>query len=95
MNAAPGGVAHQARAVRVTVVDTWTAYRLEVGDAETVASVKRRALTTARIDPARAERYDVKVGGALVRDESRTLAAAGAGDGAALVILSRRRRPAR
>jgi hypothetical protein len=82
-------------AVRVTLADTWETHTIVAGASESVGAVKRIALATAHIDPARASRYDVKFGGALVRDESTSLAALGAQAGTSLVVLSRRRRPVR
>jgi hypothetical protein len=81
--------------VRVAVADAWETFAFAVGPSEGVAALKRRALDAARIAPARADRYDVKLGGALVADESRTLAELGVRDGAQLVVLYRRRRPVR
>ena len=81
--------------LRVTIADTWEVHRLEAAEGESVEAVKRRALAAARIDPAQASRYEVKFGGALVRDEARALAELGVRSGAPLVVLSRRRRPVR
>jgi hypothetical protein len=81
--------------IRVTVGDTWAPLALRVNPDETVAAVKARALAAQGIAAPRHARYEVKLGGALVRDESCTLAAGGVRPGAALVILSRRRRPVR
>ncbi len=81
--------------LRVTVADTWEVCPLEARKNESVADVKRRALEAARIDPARAEGYEVKFGGALVRDERCSLADLKVPDGAALVVLAARRRAAR
>jgi hypothetical protein len=81
--------------VRVTVADTWAVCSLEARKNESVGEVKRRALQAAHIDPARADRYAVKLGGALVRDEGRSLVDARVPDGGALVVLSARRRAAR
>ncbi len=81
--------------VRVTVADTWRVYTLEVTPAESAASLKARALEAARIAPARAGGYELKVGGALVRDEAKLLAGLGVKDGSAVVVLSSRRRPVR
>lgn len=81
--------------LRVTVADAWNVCALEARKNETVAEVKRRALEAARIDPARADRYAVKIGGALVRDEARTLADERVPDGGALIVLAARRRAVR
>ena len=81
--------------VRVAVADAWETFALEASPGDGVAALKRRALDAARIVPALADRYEVKLGGALVADESRTLAELGVRDGAQLVVLCRRRRPVR
>lgn len=81
--------------LRVTVGDTWTPLPMEASSDDVVAAVKARALEAFHFAPARAEGYEVKHGGALVRNESLSLRAAGIGDGAALVVLARRRRPVR
>ena len=81
--------------LRVAVADAWEVFTLEAGPGETIGAVKRRGLEAAHIDPARAGLYEVKVGGALVADETRTLANLGVPDNAPLVILFRRRRPVR
>lgn len=81
--------------VRVTVGEVWQLLVLEASPDEPVASLKRRALALATIAPDLADRYEVKVGGALVRDESVGLEAAGIPDGGSVVILARRRRPVR
>jgi hypothetical protein len=62
---------------------------------ETVGQVKVRALATSGIDQARAGEYEVKLGGALLPDERRTLEALGVKPGSALIVLARRRRPVR
>lgn len=81
--------------IKVTVGDTWMPRTWTASPTESVAAVKRRALEAEKIDPRLSDRYEVKLGGAVVRDESATLAAAGIRAGAPLVILSRRRRPVR
>ncbi len=81
--------------LRVTVADDWKTYELEAPLAETAAALKRRALAAARIDAGRAGDYELKAGGALVRDEAKPVGALGLPNGAALVVLARRRRPVR
>jgi hypothetical protein len=82
--------------VRVTVTDAWDQVTLAAGPSTTVAEVKRRGLAEALggrvVDQ---DAYVVKVGGAEVFDEETTLLALGVPDNAALIILSRRRRPVR
>lgn len=82
-------------AIKVTVGDTWMPRTMAVAPTDTVAEVKAKALAAERIAPAEHHRYEVKVGGAVVRDESRTLAASGIRSGAPVVILARFRRPVR
>lgn len=84
-----------ALALKVTVADTWRPLQLAATPEETVAQLKLRALAAEAVEPSRAGDYEVKVGGAVVRDESQTLAAARIPDGAALVVLARRRRAVR
>jgi hypothetical protein len=79
----------------VTLADTWVQVPLEATSDETVAALKARVLAAARIPPDQAGQFEVKLGGALVRDESQSLAAAGAPDGGALIVLRRRRRAVR
>lgn len=87
--------AANAMELRVTVGDTWMPRTLAVSPSDTVAAVKARALDAEHIGSAAHEGYEVKVGGALVRDESRTLAACGIRQGTPVVILARRRRTVR
>ena len=84
-----------ATKVRVTVADGWQTVALDVTSDETVARLKGRALATQRIGPDRADRYEVKFGGARVRDESRTLGSLGIRTGSAFIVLSSRRRAVR
>jgi hypothetical protein len=88
--AAPGRLA-----LKVTVADTWQPLHFAVPGDETVAALKARALSACAIDHDRSPLYEVKLRGAAVRDESRTLASLGVGEGAALVVLPRRRRVVR
>jgi len=82
-------------ALKVTVLDTWQPLHLVVPADESVAALKARALAACAIDHDRASLYEVKVGGAAVQDESRTLASLGVVDNAALIVLARRRRAVR
>jgi len=81
--------------LRVTSSDSWMTSEVSAEPGDTVGSVKSRVLAADRVSAARAGQYEVKVGGALVRDESHSLASLGIGDGAALIVLPRRRRPVR
>ena len=82
-------------ALRVTVGDTWLPLPVEAAPSETVAQVKQRALSACGIDATKAGGYEVKLGGALLPDERRTLEALGVKAGSALIVLARRRRPVR
>ena len=81
--------------LKVMLADAWMPLLLEVPASETVARLKARALEAAAIGEEQAAEYEVKFGGALVRDESRTLGALKVPDNAALIVLSRRRRAVR
>ena len=81
--------------LRVTVGDTWQPLPLSAAPTETVGQVKSRALAACGIDASRAPAYEVKLGGAHLPDERRTLEALGIKPGTALIVLSRRRRPVR
>jgi hypothetical protein len=80
--------------LRVMVEDVWDEVFLELPDATPVGDIKRQALalTHVRRDPAE---YVLKFRGAELSDESRSLAEAGLVPNAALIVLSRRRRPVR
>ncbi len=81
--------------LRVTVLDGWKPCTLEARANEKIATVKTRALAAAGIAPGRAAEYVVKLGGALVENEARTLSELAVPNGAALVVLSARRRAVR
>jgi hypothetical protein len=80
--------------VRVMVQDAWDEVSFDLPPTTSLADVKRRALqaTQVRGDPSA---YLLKFRGAELRDESRSLAEAGLVPNAALIVLSRRRRPVR
>lgn len=80
--------------VRVTVLDTWDEVSLDLSSGTTVAEVKRQALESMRVSRPPSE-YVLKYLGAEMTDDSATLATAGVLPNAALIILSRRRIPAR
>lgn len=82
-------------ALKVTLGDTWRPLQLTASTDDTIAQVKARTLAAESVPAGRAAEYEVKLGGALVRDESLSLAAAKVPDGAALVVLARRRRAVR
>ena len=81
--------------VRVTLADTWITRSMDAKADESVRSVKARLLEANRIPGDLANGYEVKHGGVPVKDESRSLSALGIKNGAALIVLSKRRRPVR
>lgn len=83
-----------ALTLRVTVSDAWRTVEVRVPAGADALEVKRRALHGAGIDPRHEGRYDLKYGGGAVPDAQR-LDAVGVPDGAALVVLPRRRRAVR
>lgn len=84
-----------ALAVRVNVLDTWETFGFPAAPDQTVGSLKAKALAASGIAPDRFASYEVKFGGAAVRDESRTMGALGVRDGSSFIVLSKRRRPVR
>ena len=80
--------------VRVMVQDVWDELPLEVPMTMTVAELKRAALRVAHVtrDP---DSYVLKFRGAELRDEAASLEAIGLVPNAPLIIIPRRRRPAR
>lgn len=89
------GAGNDPLSFRVTVSDGWRVVPVVLPPSAPVAELKRRALEAASISPRLTSRYEVKYGGALVADETLRLDAVGIPDGAALVVLPRRRRPVR
>ncbi len=80
--------------LRVMVHESWDDVSLEASPDSTIGDLKRKAL--AATHSARdADAYEVKFRGALMSDESQTLAAAGVVPNAQLIVLSRRRQPVR
>lgn len=80
--------------VRVTVLDTWDEVPLELAPDTAVSEVKRLALQRARVT-APPDDYEVKFRGAVLPEGATTVAEAGVVPNGALIVLSRRRRPAR
>jgi hypothetical protein len=80
--------------VRVMVLDTWDALEFGLPPETAIGDLKRRALEATRIRRP-AEEYQVKYLGAELHDEAATLASAGVAANGALIVLPRRRRPAR
>jgi hypothetical protein len=80
--------------LRVMVLDTWDEIPLSVPADTPVAEVKGRALELARVTRPSAG-YLVKFRGAEVPEGPTTVAVAGLVPNAAVIVLSRRRNPAK
>ncbi len=80
--------------IRVTVLDTLEEIDLRVPASTTVTEVKRTALARSRIRTPPSE-FVVKWKGAELYEGNRTLADAGVLPNGALIVLRRRRVPAR
>jgi hypothetical protein len=80
--------------IRVTVLDTLEEIDLKVPASTTVADVKRTALTRSQVRVPASE-FVVKWKGAELYEGNRTLADAGVLPNGALIVLRRRRVPAR
>lgn len=80
--------------VRVMVHDAWDEVVLPWDAHAPLSSLKQSALEMTRVidDP---REFALKFNGAELRDESATLAASGVPEGAALILLRRRRRAVR
>ena len=82
--------------IRVMVPEVWDQVTLSVDPDTTVAGLKRLALERARARPAEGlDDYLVKFRGGAVLDEGQTVAALGARNNAAFIVLSKRRQPVR
>jgi len=80
--------------IRVMVLDAWDELQLVATPDTPVSDLKARALTLAKVtDPA--EGYLVKYRGAELPENGRTLGDSGVVPNAALIVLPRRRIPAR
>lgn len=90
---APAGAA--ALTIRVQLLEAWDAVKVVVEPTASVATVKARALAVLAPDVPQPTDVVVKLGGAQVRDEAVTLAAAGVKDGSTLALHFRRRQPIR
>ena len=80
--------------VRVTVEDAWDEVYLELPDQTPLTELKRAALDRVRVTRSPSE-YLLKYRGAELMDEDRSLRDAGLVPNAAVIVLSRRRRPVR
>ena len=83
-----------ALAVRVMVEDAWDEVLLELPGSTPLAELKRQALERTHVKRSPSD-YLLKYRGAALGDESRSMADAGLVQNAALIVLSRRRRPVR
>lgn len=81
-------------AFRVTVLDSWEEIPLSFPPETTLTEVKRTALARARVRRSPAE-YLVKFRGAELAEGNRSLADSGVTANSALIVLPRRRIPAR
>ena len=80
--------------LRVMVLDTWDELTLQVLPSTRIADLKRLALERARVRRP-ADAYQVKYRGAELGEGELTLAEAGVVANAPLIVLPRRRIPAR
>jgi hypothetical protein len=80
--------------VRVMVEDAWDEVYLELPDKTPLAELKRAALDHVRVTRSPSE-YVLKYRGAELTDEDRSLRDAELVPNAAVIVLSRRRRPVR
>lgn len=90
MSATPGA----PLSLRVTVADGWRTVAVRLPGSRPAGEVKRLALEGAGLDPRQEGGYELKFGGGRL-PEAESLSAAGVPDGAALVVLSLRRRAVR
>jgi hypothetical protein len=80
--------------VRVLVLDTWEEFPFDLPADTGLTELKRRALSAARVTSP-AEGCEIKFRGALLPEGETTLGGAGVVPNGALIVLPRRRRPAR
>ena len=81
--------------LRVHVEDVWDTVEINAIPDWTIKLVKEEALDRATNGTADPSEYGVKFRGALVLDETRSLADLNVPDRAALIVLATRRRPVR
>lgn len=80
--------------LRVTLLDTWEEHTLHLPPGTLVGDLKRTVLARSHIRRS-PEEYEVKYNGAQVEEGHRSLADAGIRANSALIVLPKRRRPAR
>jgi len=83
-----------AARLRVRVLDTWDEYPFQIAPGTSVADLKRDVLVQAGIRR-HPDEYEVKYNGARIDEGGRPLAELGLPPNAAVIVLPRRRRPAR
>jgi hypothetical protein len=81
--------------IRVEMPEVWDAVRVETQAAVPVRMVKDQALRVLYPDAAFPEAFVMKLRGFEIRDESVSVADAGARDGSIFLLTYRRRRPVR
>ena len=92
---APQAAGSSMLSVRVSVTDVWDTVELSLSPDATIAGLKAAALARATGRPEGPGPHVVKYRGALVADESQTLAGLGVPDGAPFIVLPARRQPVR
>jgi hypothetical protein len=80
--------------VRVLVLDTWDEFPFDLPADTGLTELKRRALAAAHVTSP-PDGYEIKFRGALLPEGDMTLGGAGVVPNGALIVLPRRRRPAR
>ncbi len=81
--------------IRVEMPAVWDVVRLEAPPADTVETVKTRALEALYPQARYHEDFVMKLAGWEILNEHESLAAAGVKDGTILLLMHRRRRPLR
>lgn len=97
LRAQPGAIVladgADAVTIRVQAAEAWDAVRVTCRLTATVAEVKRAAMAVLLPDVVATDDYCVKFRGALIDNESISLAQAGAKAASTLFVTARRRRP--
>lgn len=88
---APAGA--DAITIRVQMLEVWDAVKVVVEPGTSVAKVKARALAVLAPDVPQPGDVVTKLGGFEIRDEAKSLTAAGVVDGSTLLLHFRRRQP--
>ncbi len=88
-------VGADALTIRVQLLEAWDAVKVVAAPGTSVATVKARALAVLAPDVPLPGDVVTKLGGFEIRDEAKSLAAAGVTDGSTLLLHFRRRLPIR